>query len=809
MSSPAANSGQAQSPSAAGIAGPMRILLLALTGIIFLMGGVAIGLVLQKMQGTRSSHAADHADEDSSQAQGEGSGHLEELPDQEPEVAAHSTGPSESEHSIEGGPDDAHSSEGHAASGVASDQQATESAANSARAAAQPAPLAAAFSAMPELPAGQPAERLAQADKFLMVGNYQGAHEACLLLAAKFPAFQPAEVRLRLALCEEVLGDHKQAQSDYRLVVELLPALELRDAALLGQARIWCLAGRSELACATLYHALLSGTRQTSAMTGGQIAHELGVLLAQRVTTGSQRTNRLDSDYQDDFLVSPVLKVEPFQIISELAEMPLTPAEKRHIPANDISVVERFSQAPEEIFMNVRSERMNVLELVRRAANRTGLTVRITEDARLRLQEHSTQPDIVNVPLAIVFDAILEPFDTVWRVEQGALLIQLAKNAGAEEIDQYRLQSAQRTLRFACRTAPGHRWAAASSLELARLSACSGTLEDASRYLSGMLEQFPRSEFGPVGWFNLGKIELRRGRAESAIKAFHRAADLLTGHPMESLSYLYAGRIQMENDNPREAIAPLTRALVLADGTNYEAMATLQLASAYLMLEHYQRANEILVEHKASLLASSRQDQAAFLSSLIQYRSTKEVHEKFRAGTAVLGSLTNLDPFKCFGGHWPWLAGSAYHEFGMKQQEIKVLSTVLESPYAYPLQSRAQLLLLKDDPQRLTQVQPTLVKPPEFGKVPGLYFKTRLTEAATAAQQGQTEFALKLSRELAGHPKISEEERREALRLMGRIYQSQGEHERAVQCFSGIIPDQNSAQVPPTAALPIPSQGVQ
>jgi len=807
-------------PRAAGLAGPMKMVLLALTGVIFLAVGLGIGFLLQQRTLTQSETAQTPADSHSLDNPAADSADVPvDNPAEQTGTAALPSGEdhpdSTSEEPVEDG----------VAPPAANNLQVsvvTEAPLSESRPwqelPQRTASTRIATSGLGQLltgqlltgqpMAGQPMERLAEADKLFMVGNYQGAFEAYSLLASQSANFQTASVRLRLALCEEALGDHKQALADYRSVVELRPALELRDAAILGQARLWSIAGQSELATATLFRSILTSSNPSAVATGAQIPHQLAILLAQRVRPGSDGPQPSEFHQPDHWLLSPTLTMEPFQILEILNAGPLTAPLNQIIPENDISVVEKFSSAPEEIFVNVRTERMTALELIRRVANRTGWKVSLTEDARLRLQEHTVQPDCLNLPLAIVFDAILEPFETIWRTENGALLILLSKHAKAQEIQQYRLQSAQRALRYACRLAPEHRWAAASALELARLTAQTGSMDLAGQYLSKMLEQIPRSEFQPIGWFNLGKVELCQGRLDTALDAFHRAGDLLMGHPLEALSYLYAGRIQMENDRPRDAIPPFTRALVLAAGSKHEPLATLQLASAYLMLEHYQRANEILLEHRARFAHSPLQDQAAFLASLIQYRGTKDKQEKFRAGTSLLGSMTNLETSRCFGGHWQLLAGSTYREFGMAQQEFAILRTILKNSYAYPLQNRARLMLLEDAPDQLTDLQPQLARIPAHGKPSPLYFKTRLKEAETTLQQGNPEVALQLSRELAEHPQVADEDRRAALRLMGRIYQSRGEHELAVQCFSGIIPSSTADQPAPTASLLFPEQGV-
>ncbi|WP_437227799.1 hypothetical protein SH661x_000561 [Planctomicrobium sp. SH661] len=774
-----------QTPRAAGLAGSLRTLLLALTGVAFLVVGTGLGFFLQNLQNKSATHAeaSSHGEDGGHEAH---SASAEELPPVDDQEAA-----------------DGSAERVVATTPATTAHPADEPLVQTQAPAGQGARPAAGHSA--ELPA----EQLANADKLLMVGNYRNAYEAYSALLNQAPHFQEAAVRLRIALCEELLGELQQSQASYRRVVELRPGPDYLEAAILGQARLWCATGRNELAAATLFRAILTGTSQPRGSTHSQIPHELALLVSQRVPSLGLIRSNTGNHYADESLLTPTMKVDPYQVISNLSGPLVSPPKDPAESANEIFVVERFSAAPEETFVNVRCERMTVLELVRRVANRTGLTVRITEEARLRLQEFTVQPDLKNLPLSLVLDSILDPFETIWKTDQDALLIFMTRHAKPEEVRTYRTQAALRSLRFACTYAPEHPWAAASSLELARLSAQSGNLDVAARHLSTMLLQYPRSEFQAVGYFNLAKIELQLGKLDVALNAFYRAADLLSGHPLESLSYLYAGRIQIENERARDAISPLTRALVLAEGTQFEPMAALQLASAYMLLEHYQRANEILMEHRSCLVDTPEQDQAAFLSNLIRYRAGKDQHEKFRAGTALLGCLTNLDPGRCFGGHWPWLAGQAFRDFGMLEQEIAVLKLTLNGSYAYPLQNHARLMLLEDAPEQLTDLRPQVNSSPSYVRPPAVYFQTRLKEATTVFRSGDLERALKMSLELSSHPHISEEERRAALRLMGQIYQSRGEHEFAVRCFSGMVPDVNTKEIPPTAALPFPSQGVQ
>lgn len=799
-------------PMAAGIAGPMKVLLMAMVVAVCLGGGIGLGYLLKIRQESSHQSYAD-AEHDSASSTDEEPEH-EFVPVDVSGEDETSDGLLAQEHEHSGSPQQ--SVESHRADEKGEGESPRRFSKDAERHPKRGSQLLLTipesqedFNPFASDPKDPPSERLREADKLMMVGNYRHALEAYRSIADSVPTFLPADLSLRIGLCHEAEGNYRLAQAEYRKVIELNAALELQEAAILGMARLWNQAGRSELAIATLFRAILNSGRHEATFARSQIPHELAVMLSQRVRKSGREDLTLEDYYADDVLVSPSLQINPFSVITELSGRTLTAPGTQLIAPNDISVVERFSNHPDEIYVNVRADRLSVLELLRRLANRSGLKVQITEEARLRLQDHSLSPDCKKIPLGIALDALLEPYEILWRVKDDSLYVLHSKSASTTELATYRMQSATRSLRYAIRSASNHPWAAASSLELARLTAQSGKYDVAADYLKKMLETFPRSSFESIAWYNLGKLELLQGNLDPSKTAFQHAADHLSGHPLESMAYLYLGRIEMENDRVRESIPAYTRALILAVDTQFETMAVLQLSSAYLMLDHYQRANEILVEHKASVLEAPARDQAAFLVCLIQYLSTNDKYERFRAGTTLLGAMTRLQLDHSFACHWHWLAARAYREFGMKQQQIAMLRLNMKSPYPYPFQSRIRMMLLEDAPHELAGLQPLSALAPAKGKPSDLFFKTQLREAIHLFHQGQTDAAMQVSRELAEHPHISNEDRRAALRLMGRIFQSRGQHELAVQCFSGIVPSADPVHIPPTAALPIPAQGVQ
>lgn len=633
-----------------------------------------------------------------------------------------------------------------------------------------------------------------EVDELISEGNFAMAHDECARILRGASGLHEARGRFRLALCEETLGNLSRAQEEYRRVVELQAGPQLREAALLGQARVWELTGHRDAALQILYRALLEDLRHIPDSTRSQLPHQLAAAAAARVQPEGVNSNLAADPLREDFLASPVLTVRPDQILEDLGgrdrSAPVQPASS----PLELTVVSRFSDSPDEIFLNVRTDRLSALELIQLAASVSGWSVRFSDDARLQLQERTFAPHCLNLSLGLLLDGILEQFDLTWRRDAEALVIYPVDHASSGELRTARYDAARRSLKMAAAVAPVHRWAATSALELGRVQAVAGQQDDGLRDISRAIEHFPRSPEISLGWFNLGKLHLRRGDLPRSLISFRRAMDMLGGHPFEAAAYLHVGRIMLEQDAPRDAILPLTRAVSLSpEGPQMGTSATL-LASAYLMLEHYQRANDILLEQRASLSSGEIVDVAAFLASLIRFRAAPDQIERQRQGAMLLCSMTNLKPENCFGGHWSYLAGMAYRDTGMIPDELAVFQKALETGYNYPLQRRMRMALLEDAPPGTVPAIPLRDETPAARQESQpVRLQALLARATLASRQGDDALAMEHCRELLADPEAPAESRREALRIMGHVYQLRGDHQRAVDCFTGVVPTEEEA----------------
>jgi tetratricopeptide (TPR) repeat protein len=640
-------------------------------------------------------------------------------------------------------------------------------------------------------------ELLAKAEQLFLEENFRGARDRYRHLVSGMTNPHEAMVLLKFGLCEEVLGNVRSALSAYRHLNEMNPSPQLQEAALLGQARIWAMTDRQGLATAALYRQLLAGL---STDVHSPTLHLLGCLVARRVQADGNPSIQSELLLRDNGLLSPPIAVHPGQIIHDLQRSEFALPESNTGGSARIRLQPAPSREPLDVQITLTGPLMSSRELVQGVLQTAGWKLNAQEDIRNRLLDRSVAPRFQSVPMSLLLDAVLEPLGMVWSAGNQEILIQNAEEASSDVLKSYRREMALRVLDFAVQRAPRHRDCVATRIEHARVYATASLDEQAIRILEQTVEMHARSDYLPYAWFNLGKIQLRQGRGGDASASFYRAADMRNGESLEAISYLYVGRIQIENDDFRKATMPLNRAVALTAGTVHEGLATLELSSLYLMLENGHRANTLLMEHLQALEQPGIRDQAAFLSSLIQYRMTTESHDRFRAGTTLIQTLTNLKLRDCFGGHWTYLAAQAYRDTGMTQDSVLVLRNGLNTSYPFPLQNRMRSLLLLDAPELLT-LTGAGQRSIDAGSVPQAFqIDALLTEAEASYHSSQFDQSIRTCREILDRCQVTEAQRRAILKLMGSAYQAQGKYHESVQCFTGVVPGNPLPPLPETAA---------
>jgi TolA-binding protein len=196
---------------------------------------------------------------------------------------------------------------------------------------------------------------------------------------------------------------------------------------------------------------------------------------------------------------------------------------------------------------------------------------------------------------------LTDPLGLVWRIRDGRLDVGSEQDLSPEQLEAYRLDRARRALRQAVAAQPEHPLRPPAELELANLASLGSDLPQAAAAYEKLLRDFPRSAVLAEAAYDLGLVQHRRLKYPEAIAAFYRTVDQAPGTELGWLAYLKIGRLHLEQDQARQAIRPLRRALAQSAETATRAPAALLLAAAYLMNRNPRAANGVLRENRAAI----------------------------------------------------------------------------------------------------------------------------------------------------------------------------------------------------------------
>ncbi|MEZ6064988.1 MAG: hypothetical protein R3B90_04620 [Planctomycetaceae bacterium] len=208
----------------------------------------------------------------------------------------------------------------------------------------------------------------------------------------------------------------------------------------------------------------------------------------------------------------------------------------------------------------------------------------------------------------------------------------------------------------------------------------------------------------------------------------------------------------------------------------------------------------MLMKRSRLLTAGPHRDAAALLASMARMHAAIDIGERERAATQLVEAATHVDPAAEYGWHWWVLVARAYAETGLSHESQRVREECLRVTPSFALRGE---LLIQSTRSSIDSLPPEKVAAEmERLQTEGLHAQhqqARLLLAREASRAGRQAEALASCQELIREPSLETETRRDALRLMGRVYQRQGEYELAVACFAGALPADRPAQSPAAA----------
>lgn len=620
-----------------------------------------------------------------------------------------------------------------------------------------------------------PEEGLQQADIRFMSGNYLAAEDAYRELLGGADPVRQFEVRYRLGLCAEKLNRTEEALSQYVQILDADNSSEdARRAAGLGKARAWQQAGRFEPARALLMANLLSANR------AGVVAHSLHAL-SQLLTLEIQP---LSSSVFDDQVVLTELIARNDEYHLQL----LKPSNEvlGSIPEG-VKVLDRFSTHPRDMQVSVYRS-CSITELLTEIQSATAVSFDTEPEVDAVLNLRTVTVVVAELNLATLLDALLEPAGLIWLEQQGQILVRRVDRLSADVVRRHRIEQTLRLCRTALAMYPDHRLATSTLLCLGNVYFWRGQYDDALSPFKELERRVDGSESMSTVWFNQAKTRLQMNQITDAREAFFRVVDLARGKSIQSVAYIYLGRLFLEGLEVDEGNRHLARGLSRARDDESRGIGAITLAAGYLMADNPVAANQTLLDHRGKLRQEPYESSAVFLSALARFRATLEPRDRLRRGHELTSSLSAVEPERFFCAAGPLLIGAAYGEIGLPRQRLAVFQRAIE--HTRPCDLRKKLVLtVATDLIDAGQIEMGSDHYRQLADGSGTRwdFLARFELAGLAYKESDDDACLARCYELLSAAESTVDKAR-VLKLMGRVYQRRADHYKAALCFAGMVP---------------------
>lgn len=638
-------------------------------------------------------------------------------------------------------------------------------------------------------PAPPVSKQLERADMFFREGDAVSASKIYEKLLANDDDSQVPQIEFRKALSAEVLGDFTNAISSYRKAADSTTNRPFIVAAQMGQARSWAKLDRIDLAKSLLYKILLtSGSNESSRA-------DAFFLLGKVLVSGSYPIETDLLDPKGILLSDMTPTIDEFQRIVTLPKEPETkdePDKPARSGLSEIHLIDETGNSVRDKYVSANVEQQPTVEVIAQLCKVSKIGAFWTESAVNRLTGRNTRMTFDEMNLTNVLDAVLEPAGLVWTSMPRGIRISEEHEIPRGQLKQLRKRQSVRVLDNTLTLFPDHPRVAAVAHSLGNIAFLEEQFDDAIGRYNTVIRSSTRENEQMAATFNLAKTYLQLRDFDAANDAMYEVVDHGKGQSLEPVGFLHLGKSFLESERISKSIRPLVRALSLSKSIEYRPHAAITLATAYLLDGKPEAANMIIVENKEDIKLGGIEEQGVFISALARFRIVQESLPRVRAGRTLTNSMAQVEPGEFFSAAGYLLVGQAFEEIGMPNQMSRVYTTALSELPDIPIRDRMKYLLA---------IHANASNNLEFGSKllnelisdeGGIWGRKANFHLASVAYQ-RKDYADCIRRCADFLPLLEDnEEKVEALRLMGRAYQNQNMFYEAAICFSGSMPVSNN-----------------
>lgn len=642
------------------------------------------------------------------------------------------------------------------------------------------------------LPMQAAANAYTSGDSRLLSGDPAGALDEYNVLLKHAPNGMSDPLRYRKALCAESLGDTDHAMNEYQWLASRSSNTRIKLAAQLGQARFWSHSNCALPARRVIWNLLLRerSNETTPADLRAECVQRLAQLLAHQSMGLTKDDLTSDSAIVDAPLRWP-MREALLWIMSDAGESQTLDGDDVEASESDdtgVQVTQQLGRKAEETYLTASLPKMPVAVVIELLTDKAHLDVEWSPAARDRVSERTLQVDIQETTLAILLDGMADSMELVWNGSGETIRFQTRSEADAEFVRGFDFAVAERMLRRATTSFPDHELTDEACAALGNIAVRRGQLELAGLQYEQFFRQFPQSDVRVGVYFNAAKAKLRLGDPREAMEYFYHVVDEGVGDRLQVAAFLYLGRLYLEDDQAKRAIRPLTRALAQEPEGPLRATAALALASAYLLLGNPHAANQVLMTHRSALAIEPHYDQAAFLAAMARHQAASTAPQAAKEARSMVGALSHVEGTDFFGAYGFVLLAEAYDRLGLSEPMHSTLVRGLETNGLGEL--RARMLYALAEYHRgagdLTACAGDLASLAVDGN--GKWNdRAKLKLADVMCVTGDDEQCMSMCHKLLETANESIDVR-DVLRVMGRVFERQGNHREAALCFAGIVP---------------------
>lgn len=448
---------------------------------------------------------------------------------------------------------------------------------------------------------------------------------------------------------------------------------------------------------------------------------------------------------------------------------------------------------PSTTLMSAGFRNQPISVLLESLAAATGWKISLTDVAAQLVSAKRVEVYVRDKTVAELLSLVLEPQRLHWRLEGDTLLVDRFSMFSAAEATARQHARANALLLAALSENPDHPLAPHAYLALGNLAALEERNERAATFYREVGERYPQHRIAQTAMFNLAKMYHVNGELPEAVEAYYGVVDRRLGSELEPLAHLFLGRIHFDQGRLRKAKTDLSRSLGLTSQPAVAAIASMTLASAYLVEREpgdAGSANAVLMEAREALQAEQFRAAAIFLSTVTLYRAAFTADEVKRRGRELLGAAMKVDPASFFGDFGYLLVGDAFADLNVSKETVRCYQQGLDRPLAPSMRHRLLFSLAKEyrkqnaDEETEAALRRLIAVDDRSWSAKGA-----IELADLLLELGNNDACRQLCRESL-EKGYAESDNIELLRILGRVYEELGDHARAGLCFAGFLPSQ-------------------